>query len=546
MDVVKTFIKCPRTYRHKMDIIQTSDGRLVLYQPINADRYCEALKKLRLAIQNKRTCRLTKEVYYMITLSPTPHEKRFRAKGVWKRFADIARAESFPETEGIRNTIIPTSDTVKYQNIMSMHIKYQRSFLLYGDTGTGKSLYLKDLLINKLDEKEYLPNLITFVPNITAAQTQELVLLKLHKRRRNQYGPSFGKRCIVFIDEVNMPAKEFYGAQPPIELLRQFFDHSIWFDLNKSEAITILDTMFVCAMAISGGSRQEIYSRFLRHFNLFNVYKFSRDNLFRIFTNLMFMGLKQKGFTVVVMPIINDLVNATIHVFEKVIIYLRPTLLKPHYLFDIRDFMRVITGCTLIKKESVNNNKTIFSRLWVHEVLRVFSDRLINHSDRYWLFQTIKDIVETVLKERFDIIFEHLPKLQNKITEKSLDSLIYGNFMDIESVLEDRRYEEIPTIEEYQQRVSLFLEEYNDTHRDKIDIVLFHYALQHLARICRVLMIPCSNMLMIGTGGSGRKSLTKLSAAMSGYDLYQLKISKVYGMQEWQEDIKNILRYDSD
>lgn len=425
-----------------------------------------------------------------------------------------------------------------------MHIKYQQCFLLYGNTGTGKSLYLKDLLINKLDEKEYLPNLITFAPNITTAQTQELVLLKLYKKRRNQYGPPLGKRCIVFIDEVNMPAKEIYGAQPPIELLRQFFDHGMWFDLKKSQAITILDTMFVCAMAIPGGSRQEIYRRFLRHFNLFNVCEFSRENLFRIFTNLAFMGLKQKGFTAGVMPIVNDLVNATLHVFENVICHLRPTLLKPHYLFNIRDFVRVITGCTLVKKESIDN-KIIFGRLWVHEVLRVFSDRLIDHSDRYWLFYTIKDIIETILKERFDVMFEHLPKFQNKITEKSLNSLIFGNFMDIESVLEDRRYEEILSIEEYQRVVSLFLEEFNDTHHDKIDVVLFHYALEHLARICRVLAIPCGNMLMIGISGSGRKSLTKLSAAMTGYDLTQLKISSVYGMQEWREDIKSILRYNS-
>lgn len=445
------------------------------------------------------------------------------------------------DTESIARTIIPTIDIIKYQNIMSRHIKYQQCFLLYGDTGTGKSLYLKDLLTNKLNESEYLPNLITFAPRITAAQTQELVLLKLYKKRKNQFAPPMGKRCIVFIDEVNMPAKEIYGAQPPIELLRQFFDHGTWFDLKKPEVITILDTMFVCAMALPGGSRQEIYRRFLRHFNLFNVCKFSRDSFFRIFTNLAFIGLKRNDFTAGVLPIINDLVNATLHVFDSVIHYLRPTPLKPHYLFNIRDFARVITGCTLLKKESANSSRTVFSKLWVHEMFRVFGDRLIDQSDRNWLFFTIKDTVETILKERFDTMFDYLPKFQNKVTEESLDNLIFG-FMDIEAVLADRRYEEIPSIEEYQQVASSFLMEYNDIHRDKIDIVLFRYALKHLARICRVLAIPCGNILLVGTGGSGRRSLTKLSTAMHKYDFYQPEISSIYSIEEWREEIKNVIR----
>jgi dynein heavy chain len=85
----------------------------------------------------------------------------------------------------------------------------------------------------------------------------------MEKRRKGVYGPPVGKKFCIFVDDLNMPKKEEFFAQPPLELLRQFMDHKGWYDRNSKEKpfLRIEDIYFIAAMGPPGGGRTVITPR---------------------------------------------------------------------------------------------------------------------------------------------------------------------------------------------------------------------------------------------------------------------------------------------
>lgn len=113
---------------------------------------------------------------------------------------------------------------------------------------------------------------------------------KFTKKRRNEMGPIGNKKMVMFVDDINMPALEKYGAQPPNELLRQIIDQGGFYDLKKFMFMEVSDCVFMAACAPPGGGRNSVSPRLFRHFNMVWTPDLSIRSMETIFTAIL------KGF----------------------------------------------------------------------------------------------------------------------------------------------------------------------------------------------------------------------------------------------------------
>ena len=459
------------------------------------------------------------------------------ATGAWTHWMDTVQVSPIAEALDFNQIVVTTIDTVRYSWLLRTLVTHGKHVLFTGATGTGKTVYIKEQL-EQLDKAVYQNVATAFSAQTNANQVQDIIDSKLDKRRKGTYGPPFGMKCVIFVDDLNMPALEVYGAQPPIELLRQFMDHSGWYDRSDNSFRTLIDVQLVAAMGPPGGGRSSVTPRFLRHFNMVSITEFDDATYGRIYDAISDWWFRRARVADEARAKGPAMVAATIEVYNTIRAQLLPTPTKSHYTYNMRDLSKVFQGIQMVGVPV--DGPPRMARLWAHELLRVFHDRLISDDDRRWFCSLLRDMVVKHWQLDFAATFE--PPADSDATRGDLSvlrTLLFADFLIPGA--EPMKYDEVPSVARLLAVIEEYLGDYNAQSKTRMDLVMFLYAAEHVCRISRIVKQPYGNALLVGVGGSGRQSLTRIATFMADFKIFSIEISKSYSMAEWRDDLKRVL-----
>ena len=417
--------------------------------------------------------------------------------------------------------IVPTVDTVRYHFLGNTLLMNLNPVMFVGPVGTGKTLISSGIL-SKLDENQWKVLVINLSAQTKSINIQEIIESKMEKRTKGVFVPCGGKKMITLLDDFNMPMKDRYGSQPPLELMRQWMDYGFWYDRQKQIPKYLRDMYLMAAMGPPGGGRMVISRRLQSKFSLFNMTFPTESQIKRIFGSMINQKLQE--FEEDIKPLGVPITQATIDVYNYVSVRFLPTPTKMHYLFNMRDMAKVYQGMLRANKNYHDRKETMI-RLWIHECYRVFADRLVEDKDKI----IFNELITGKLGSMFDVSFHSICK--DKVVP------IFGDLLN----QQQRFYEDLNNFKHLKTSVENSLQDYNnEPGMIPMDLVLFRNAIEHVTRITRVIRLERGNMLLIGIGGSGRQSLTRLAAYIIGYSVFQIDVTRHYKLNEFREDIRKL------
>ena len=431
---------------------------------------------------------------------------------LWKK--RVPTGEIDPQRVTDADLIITTVDTVRHQEILCSWLSEHRPFILCGPPGSGKTMTLMSTL-------KALPDFEMVFVNFSSSTSPGL-LIKTFDQYCEYKKTSNGvilspkqpnKWLIVFCDEINLPEIDKYGTIPVITFLRQLTEHHGFWRNSDKQWVSLERIQFVgaCNPPTDSG-RSPLSQRFLRHAPLILVDFPGPDSLRQIygtFNRAMLRKvptLKQHA---------DSLTEAMVDFYTRSQNHFTADM-QPHYIYSPRELTRwkYAINEALEPLESLED----LVRLWAHEALRLFQDRLVHPDEKKWC----EELVDEVAMKCF-------PNLQPNALERPILFTTYlsKNYQSVER-------EALRSF--IQARLKVFYEE-----ELNVPIVVFDSVLDHILRIDRVLRQPIGHVLLVGSSGVGKTTLSRFVSWMNNLSIFQIKAGRNYSLADFDRDLREVM-----
>lgn len=417
---------------------------------------------------------------------------------------------------------VPTPETCSVAFWMDMLVQRRKPVMLAGPAGTGKTQLVNGML-NQFDPLKTMSATINFNFYTNAAVLGSTMSISLEKKTGSNYGPPGTAKLVYFIDDINLPEVDRYNTQSAIAHLRQHMEYEHCYELQKMTLKNISNTQVVSCMNPTAGCFF-INPRLQRWFTTFAISLPGSTSLLTIYQT--FLDGHLQFFSEDVKSQSNNIIKAAMGLHALVSSNFRKTAANFHYEFNIRHISNVFQGLLVSQPHQFPSVEKLVL-LWLHESERIYGDRLVS----------VEDLAKynTLAQSQCKKIFPSFPIAKFYASENA-EPLIFCHFSES---IEEPIYDQITSFGKMSTILEGALTEYNETNA-AMDLVLFEDAMKHIARIVRIIRNEGGHALLVGVGGSGKQSLSRLAAFICGYNVMSIVISNTYSINDFKDDLKTM------